>query len=259
MLDVASFAHDRHEIIRQKLKTEGRVFCAQLSGELHVSEHTIRRDLQDLALEGVCRRVHGGAISALSAASGFDARLADGRDAKALLGRAGAQLIREGACVFFDAGTTNLAVARALPAGLRCTAVTNTPAIAVELLKHALVEVVMLGGRVNPATGGALGITALKQFQSMHFDQCVLGACALDAVSGLTVFEFDDAEFKQALVAQSEQVIVVLTSDKTPGAARFRVAGCDSISDLVLEHAIPASKAAPLADAGIRIHHAEAS
>lgn len=259
MLDIALFAHDRQEIIRQKLKTEGRVFCAQLSVDLQVSEHTVRRDLQDLALEGVCRRVHGGAISALPAAAQFDVRLADRGDAKALLGQAGAQLIREGSCVFFDAGTTNLAVARAIPAGMRLTAVTNTPAIAVELLKHASVEVVMLGGRITPATGGALGITALKQIQSMHFDQCILGVCALDAASGLTVFEFDDAEFKQALIAQSAQIIVVLTSDKTPGVARYRIAGCDSISDLVVEQAISAAKVVPLEEAGVRIHRAHPS
>lgn len=256
MLDVASFARDRHEIIRQKLKTEGRVYCTQLSADLQVSEHTIRRDLQDLAEEGICRRVHGGAISSLSETANFGARLQEQRDTKDLLGEAGAKLIRDGACVFFDAGTTNLAVARAIPADLRFTAVTNTPSIAVELLKHPHVEVIMLGGRLRRSTGGALGITALKQFQRMHFDQCILGVCALDAASGVTVFEYDDAEFKQALIGQSEQVIVVLTSDKTPGVARYRIAGCDSISDLVLEHGISDTKITPFTEAGIKIHQA---
>ena len=238
------------------LKTEGRVFCTQLSQALDVSEHTIRRDLQDLAREGVCRRVHGGAVSVLPAAPDFQARLDEGRAVKELLGEASARLFREGACVFIDAGTTNLAVARALPPDLAITAVTNTPAIAAALLEHPAVEVITLGGRLNPRTGGAVGITALQQLQGMHFDLCMLGACALDAESGLTVFEFDDAEFKRALVARCEQVVVALTADKTPGAARYHVADCASITDLVIAADTPEEKIAPFADQGVTIHRA---
>ena len=82
MSDHASFARNRQDLIRQMLKTEGRVFCTQLSQALDVSEHTIRRDLQDLAREGVCRRVHGGAVSVLPAAPDFQARLDEGRAVK---------------------------------------------------------------------------------------------------------------------------------------------------------------------------------
>lgn len=256
MSDHASFARNRQDVIREKLKTEGRVFCAQLSLELEVSEHTIRRDLQDLAREAVCRRVHGGAVSVLPAAPAFGSRLDQRPAAKQLLGDAAARLLRDGACVFIDAGTTNLAVAQSLAPGLTITVVTNTPAIAAELLKHPTVEVITLGGRLNPRTGGALGITALQQLQDMHFDQCILGACALDVASGITAFEFDDAEFKRAVVAQSEQVIVALTADKAPGVARYRVADCDRISDLVVEAGMRAEQLAPFEEQGVRVHRA---
>ncbi|WP_343731709.1 DeoR/GlpR family DNA-binding transcription regulator [Duganella sp.] len=259
MSENASFARHRQDVIRAKLQTEGRVFCLQLSQELEVSEHTIRRDLQDLAKDGVCRRVHGGAVSALPAAADFHARLDEKRSVKELLGEAGALLLRDGACVFMDAGTTNLAIAKALPPELAVTVVTNTPDIAAALLKHPAVEVIMLGGRLNPKTGGAHGITTLKQLQGMHFDQCVLGVCALDAGSGLTAFEYDDAEFKQAVIAQSEQVIVALTAEKTPGAARYQISACASMTDLVVPADMAAEKIAPFAELGIAIHRAGAA
>lgn len=257
MLENSTFTRTRQELILQKLKVDGRVFCTQLAEELQVSEHTIRRDLEELAREGACRRVHGGAINNLPLAADFNSRAAQDEDAKDSLGKAGARLIRSGACVFIDAGTTNLAVARSIAAEASFTAVTNTPAIATELLRYPNIEVIILGGRLNSKTGGSVGITALQQVQGMHFDQCIIGACALDAVSGLTVFEYDDAEFKRALVAQSEQVIALLTSDKMSGAARYQVMACDQISALVVEHSAPPSKVAPFREMGIEVIHTD--
>jgi DeoR/GlpR family transcriptional regulator of sugar metabolism len=49
MLDYASFPDQRQELIKMRLLRDGRVICVQLATELGVSEHTIRRDLQELA------------------------------------------------------------------------------------------------------------------------------------------------------------------------------------------------------------------
>ena len=74
----------------------------------------------------------------------------------------------------------------------------------------------------------------------MHFDQCFLGACAVDPTHGLTVFDYEDAEFKRALVRQSNELIVVLTSDKIPTIARYKVMPCQEISTLVARTRHPA-------------------
>jgi len=258
MLDYAAFPEQRQSLIRELLLKEGRVVCVKLSQDLQVSEHTIRRDLQELASEGVCKRVYGGAVSISPASGNFATRMEEGQAGKALLGRAGAQLIRDGGCVFIDAGTTNLAVAKAIPPELVLTVVTNAPAIAAEAMNLPRLEVIMLGGRIQARTGAALGITPLKQVEDMRFDQCFLGACALDAAEGLTVFDYDDAEFKRALVRQSNEVIVALTSDKIPSVARYKVMSCEEISTLVLEHDVSADKVASFIEKGVDVRFSAA-
>jgi len=258
VLDYAAFPEQRQSLIRELLLKEGRVVCVKLSQELQVSEHTIRRDLQELAREGVCKRVYGGAVSISSASGNFATRMEEGQAGKALLGRAGAQLIRDGGCVFIDAGTTNLAVAKAIPPELVLTVVTNAPAIAAEAMNLPRLEVIMLGGRIQARTGAALGITPLKQVEDMRFDQCFLGACALDAAEGLTVFDYDDAEFKRALVCQSNEVIVALTSDKIPSVARYKVMSCEEISTLVVEHHVLRDKVAPFIEKGVDVRFSAA-
>ncbi|WP_018610505.1 DeoR/GlpR family DNA-binding transcription regulator [Uliginosibacterium gangwonense] len=257
MLDYAAFPEQRQALIRDLLLKEGRVVCVKLSQELQVSEHTIRRDLQELAQEGICKRVYGGAVSISHASPSFATRVEENNASKECLAKASAQLIRDGGCVFIDAGTTNLAIAKAIPVNLSLTVVTNSPAIALELMKTAKHEVVILGGRVQIQVGGALGITPLQQIENMYFDQCFLGACALDAVEGLTIFDHEDSEFKRAVAGRSNEIIVAMTSDKVPSIARYRVASCEDITTLVVEHDIPQEKTAPFLERGMDLRFAE--
>ena len=57
MLDYAAFPDQRQALIYQILQENGRVICTELAVRLGVSEHTIRRDLQELCKEGVCKKV----------------------------------------------------------------------------------------------------------------------------------------------------------------------------------------------------------
>lgn len=111
----------------------------------------------------------------------------------------------------------------------------------------------MLGGRIQAKSGAALGATALRQVADMHFDQCFLGACAVDPTQDLTVFDYEDAEFKRALVRQSNELIVVLTSDKIPSIARYKVVSCQEISILVAEYGILQDTVAALIAQGVDV------
>ncbi|MEK0265778.1 DeoR family transcriptional regulator [Stenotrophomonas rhizophila] len=58
---------ERQQTILRLLREHGRVMSAQLAVELQVSEDSIRRDLRELAAQGLCRKVHGGALPAAPA------------------------------------------------------------------------------------------------------------------------------------------------------------------------------------------------
>ena len=255
MLDYADFPEQRQSLIRQLLASEGRVVGTALAERLQVSEHTIRRDLQELAREGVCKRVYGGAVSVVPPSGDLAARAEQGSAEKARLAAACAGLVKAGSCIFIDAGSTNLAFAHALPDDLAFTAATNTPAIAVALMAHPLCEVIMLGGRLQRQTGGSVGITAQQQAAQIYFDQLFLGGCALDADEGLTVFDYEDAAFKKAMIVRSDEVIVAMTAEKVPGVARHHVAACEEIAVLVMENRLPATTLAAFKEKNIRLVH----
>ena len=126
----------RKELLLSRLKQDGRIVAKSLSEELGLSEDTIRRDLRELAGEGLLERVHGGALPlaaplpASPAMGNFAQRQQISSDAKPAIGRAAARMITAGQVVFIDGGTTAVQLARHLPADLKCTVVTHRPSIA---------------------------------------------------------------------------------------------------------------------------------
>ena len=60
----AVLAAQRKDLILSTLRSEGRVVAKDLAAELELSEDTIRRDLRELAADGLLHRVHGGALPA---------------------------------------------------------------------------------------------------------------------------------------------------------------------------------------------------
>ncbi|MDR3376891.1 MAG: DeoR/GlpR family DNA-binding transcription regulator [Ancalomicrobiaceae bacterium] len=247
---------ERQKIILDRIERKGRVIAADLAAEFETSEDTIRRDLRDLAAAGLVRRVYGGALP-LSPASGTLAeRSAEAPERKAALGLATAQLVEAGQVVFIDAGSTNLAVARALPAGLGITVVTNAPSIAAELTGRAGIELMLIGGRVDPRTGSAIGARALRDLADMRVDLACLGACAVDAEDGVATFCPEEAELKRAVAERARAVVIAMTTEKLATTAPFFVLPIDRLTHLVVEADAPDAELERISAAGTDIHRA---
>jgi DeoR/GlpR family transcriptional regulator of sugar metabolism len=253
LLDYAAFPQQRQALICQILQENGRVVCAELAARLQVSEHTIRRDLHELSREGSVKSVRRG--GAEPAGSGdYSERKDKNRATKLRIAQQCARLVKPGGTIFIDTGTTNLAMAEALPAELALTVVTNSPEIAAVLVKKPLYDVVILGGQVQRASGGCVGAAAVAQVQGMLFDQGFIGGCAMAPESGLTGFDYADCEFKKAVIKQCSEIIIGLTSDKIPAVARFVVAASSDIDVLVVEENISREYRVAFQQHDIRIH-----
>lgn len=227
---------ERQSVISERLRTNGRVLAVELALEFGVSEDTVRRDLREMAAAGLCERVYGGALPVSPAHGSLTQRIGFAADRKRALACAAAKEIAAGATVFFDAGSTNLAIARALPADLELTAATNAPAIAVALMEKPAVSVILIGGLVDRQTEGSLGARALRDMEQLSPDLCILGACGVDIEAGVTTFGFEDAEFKRFATSRSKRVLVAATSEKFGTAAPHSILPVAHCECLVVEH-----------------------
>ena len=119
------------------LERDGKVVAARLVEELGVSEDTIRRDLRELAAQGLVQRVHGGALPPAPQPGSFAHRVETRPGAKAALAEAGVAVL--GARARRASSTarrrTSSSPAACPPSRTR-TVLTNSPPIAAALADH---------------------------------------------------------------------------------------------------------------------------
>lgn len=191
---------DRKDGLLFRLRRDGRLVASTLSAEFGVSEDTIRRDLREMASEGLLRRVHGGAlpVSRAPLLSASERELEPSTEQREMA-RAAAGLIEGGQVVLVDGGSTNLLIARQVSRDLQATILTTSPAVALALSAHERLEVVLLGGRKNRRTGTVAGPEALDAIRAVSADLCFLGVCGLVAEAGIPCAEREEVFVKRAI------------------------------------------------------------
>ncbi|MER6094575.1 DeoR/GlpR family DNA-binding transcription regulator [Streptomyces sp. NPDC001728] len=228
-------AAERRDHLLTLLAREGKIVAKDVAADLGISEDSVRRDLRDLAAEGLCQRVYGGALPVSPALADYDTRKAVAPDGKQKVAAVAAALVRPGGAVILDGGTTALAVARALAPDLDCTVITHSPTVAVALLDHPRAEVFLLGGRLFKHSAVACGAAAVEAAQNVSADLCFLGVTGVHPEAGLTTGDAEEAAMKRALAARAAETYVLASSEKIGTASRFRVLPWEEISGLITE------------------------
>jgi len=224
----------RKQYLMDLLRQEGRLVAKELSHTLAVSEDTIRRDLREMAKEGLLLRVHGGALPASPAIADFTVREYLVPEEKIAIGRAAALRVQPGQVVFIDGGTTCLQLARHLPLDLKATVITHSPSIAMALVDHSDIEVIMLGGRLFRHSLVGVGATTLEAIGRVRADLYFMGVCSVHPTAGLSTGDFEEAVIKRALCHAAAETIVLATSEKLTTASPYQVVELASISAIVL-------------------------
>lgn len=249
---------ERHDRIRQQLSENGKVLATDLATQFEVSEDTIRRDLRELAKAGYCRRVYGGALMPAPDLGPLTVRISDSADSKARLAQTAASLIQDRQTVFIDAGSTNLAIARAIPRSRILTVVTNAPSVATALADHPNCTIIVLGGLFDRSKGACLGAQTVHEARQIYADLFIIGACGIDANIGVTALDTAEADIKRTMLAQSSTVLIAATADKLGTIAPFKIADAAVIDHLVVDTTAPAETLAALRALDIQLHIAPA-
>jgi DeoR/GlpR family transcriptional regulator of sugar metabolism len=251
-------SRQRKQHLLALLRRDGQIVAKELSAQLGLSEDTIRRDLRELAAEGLLQRVHGGALPASPAVADFAGRQQLVPDEKLAIARAAAGLVQDGQVVFIDGGTTAVQLARALRPQLRATCVTHSPSVAVELVPHAGVEVVLIGGRLFKHSVVAVGAAAAQAIANVRADLYFMGVTGVHPQAGLSTGDLEEADIKRALMGQAAETVVLASSEKLGVASPYVVAPAGAMGTLVVAREAPAAALAPYRKLGVKVLRAAA-
>jgi DeoR family transcriptional regulator of aga operon len=231
----------------------GSVDVADLAATLGVSGATIRRDLQSLSRSQLLVRTHGGAL-ANEVGDEVPARVkaALRQPEKKRIARAAVELIEDGAVVGMTGGTTALELARALTERRGITVVTNALNIASELVGHAGLRLVVIGG-IARHSQELVGPAAEAMLANYHLDISFIGVDGLTPEDGCTTYDEMEAQTDLAFLSRARRRVVIADSSKLGRVTFARISLLSGVTDVVTDQGAPAEQLDALRRSGVQV------
>ncbi len=233
---------ERHQIILDILTRHGVVDLQSLVQRTKSSESTIRRDLALLEGQGILKRIHGGATlpSSKVAEPTMQEKSSKNLHDKQIIAKAAASMIRDGDCVYLDAGTT---VSEMIPfvTNKKIIIVTNG-LMHVDALTSANIPTYLLGGRIKMNTKAIVGSVAQENLKQYRFDKCFLGMNGVDIKFGLTTPDPEEAILKKMAMELAEETFVLADNSKFSEIFFAKVAEIDQVTIFTTNLANEAAK-----------------
>jgi DeoR/GlpR family transcriptional regulator of sugar metabolism len=247
---------DRHQRILDAVQQAGELGVGQLAELTGTSEMTVRRDLEQLADQGMLERFRGGArsITLRGEAPPFALRMRESREAKRRIAEAVVDLIADGEAVVIDSGTTCLEIARLLITR-RLTVTPLSLHTANALAGAPQLRLLLPGGEPRTEELALTGPLAEASLAALRFDTAILGCCGLTA-AGLTTYDLADAATKRAIIASAHRIIAVADPTKLTRTALAFVAPVSTLTMVVTTNDADPEHTNALIAAGTIVHQA---
>jgi DeoR family glycerol-3-phosphate regulon repressor len=231
----------RHQQIIDLVTQTGYISTEELVNVFNVTSQTIRRDLNELAEQGLIRRHHGGAASPSSIEnSDYQERKYFFSKEKQAIAQRVASLIKNGSSLFIDIGSTPEAVAHALLQHQNLRIVTNNLNAAHILMEKSDFDITIAGGNLRD-DGGIIGEATVAFLSQFRLDYGILGISAIDEDGTLLDYDFHEVQVKRVLINASRKVFLPVDHSKFNRHAIVRLGSIGDL-DVLLTDSQPSEK-----------------
>ena len=244
---------ERQAYILHQVNLHNKVLSSSLCTEINVSEDTIRRDLQELAEEGMIIKVHGGALSPSFNHVYFPTNGVYSQSQKKTIANKAISLISNGMFVLTSGGTTIIEMARMLPPQLKATFISGSIPAILEYMHHPNIEVILIGDKISKNSKITVGSHAIAKIKEVKADICFLGTNAIDLEHGITDNDWEVVQLKQAMIESSKRVVCLSIAEKINSVQPIRVCGLEDIDIVITELSPDDAILKPYIDAGVKV------
>lgn len=206
---------ERRNKIAQMIVANGSIKVGEIAQMFEVSTETIRKDLIYLNKKGIVKKSHGGALSTYD----FSERPLHHRETENLsvkneIAVKALELIPKKAVIYLDAGSTVLCLAKLLSLKSGYTIITGSLSAA-GILANSKNVLHISGGEVSGVTMAMFGYGATSFLSKIKVDISFLGTSGFQEHNGPASIDFQDAEVKRCMIANSKKVVVLADSGKS--------------------------------------------
>lgn len=211
-------AAQRKAKILEEVGYAGARKISDLAAALGVSEVTIRRDVEQLAAQGLVDKVHGGVTAntlSLTLEPPFAANSMKEQQAKDAIAQLAADLVRPGMAIALMGGSSVYALAKRLRDVPALTIVTNSVPISdLFAQKPRADQTVVLAGGVRTPTDSLVGNIASEVFSRFNLDIVFMGTHGMDSEFGFSSPNLEEAETNREVIRRSAKFVILADHSK---------------------------------------------
>jgi DeoR family fructose operon transcriptional repressor len=205
---------ERHRIILELLESKQVIKLQELVEATNSSESTIRRDLDQLEKGKKLKRVHGGA--SLLRQKGEELSITE-KSTKNLhekddIAKYAASLIKDGDCIYLDAGTTTFQMIQHIEAK-EIKVVTNG-LTHIEPLLEKNIPTYLTGGFIKHVTKALVSSGAINGINEYRFDKSFIGVNGIHLDYGFTTPDPEEAAVKNLALHLGQKTYVLADHTK---------------------------------------------
>lgn len=226
---------ERQQTILNEVELHNRILLTDIAETLDVSIDTVRRDVKELDADKKLKKVHGGAISLGFTSNNIRNAHIYALEEKTAIAKKAIGMLRNGSVVFIDGGTTCLELARLIPEHLQLTCFTISLQVAMELSNKPNVTTIIIGGQITKESQIAIGANAIHALSEIKVDYSFIGTGYVDAVYGLTEFDWDIVQMKKAVIKASKKTVLLSISEKLNSQHRYKTCDINTINTMITE------------------------
>jgi len=211
----------------------------ELSEKIFASSATIRRDLIKMENKGLITRTFGAVILNTQKPNNeisFELRETKNLKEKTALCAEAANHLSNNMTIFIDSSSTLLNIVSYLNRYNNITIITNGLFIANEIVSHTTHQLILCGGQVHTSTNSLSGNLALRNITNFHVDLALMSSARYDIEHGFYESTIDVSELKQAMIKNSDKVIMLLDDTKIGHRTLAKICTLDQINYLITNH-----------------------
>ncbi|WP_090992406.1 DeoR/GlpR family DNA-binding transcription regulator [Pedobacter insulae] len=246
---------DRHELILQRLKENGKVSIAELAELMNVTGVTIRKDLKILEDKNLLFRTKGGASVSNPYASErtINEKEFINSDQKKRIAKAAMALIGSSDSISIGSGTTVFELARCLFPANHLTVITPALKVGLELSNRPNVEVLQLGGLIRSNSSSVAGTYAERTLQELSCEIIFLGVDGIDFDFGFSITNIAEATLNQKMIETAQTVVIMADSTKFNKRGLGKICSFDQVQYVITDDKVSEKNIRQLEDRSVKV------
>ena len=246
---------NRKRLILELVEQQESVDVHELANHVQTSEMTIRRDLTQLAAEGLLYRTRGGAMRVDLATQPFrfEHKAASRAEQKDHICQLAAQEIQEGETVFLDCGSTIFRICPFIR-HKRIQVITNSLPLVAELMNSS-VRINLVGGEIDMERQAVHGLMAEQHIRQYRADRAFIGVDGISVANGLSANSEKEASTAINMAQQSRYVYLLCDSSKFGQDKYLQFAPLTLAQTLITDQEATAEQVNEYKKCGVQVLH----